>query len=75
MVLPSTSIVLIFYTKTVSKFGRKTYEIHSNGWHEIICEDIILYAKLLLDRKITANLSKRDDLPTPEFPIRRTLKR
>ena len=24
---------------------------------------------------LTANLSKREDFPTPEFPIRRTLKR
>ena len=24
---------------------------------------------------LTANLRRRDDLPTPEFPIRRTLKR
>jgi hypothetical protein len=36
---------------------------------------IVISAKIRKGAILTANLSSRDDLPTPEFPIRRTLKR
>jgi len=54
------------------------FEIDSDCWHEVVIENIVLkntnfcYFYLLV---LTANLKSRDDFPTPEFPIRSTLKR
>jgi hypothetical protein len=53
-------------------------EINTNGWHEIIIENVILSEITLLEEELfvlTANLKRREDLPTPELPMRRTLKR
>ena len=55
------------------------FEINTNCWHEIIVENIILKKRARLDLSIdfilTANLKSNEDFPTPEFPIRSTLKR
>ncbi len=48
-------------------------KVDSNGRHEIIVEDVVLVR--LKIRGLTANLKRRDDFPTPEFPIKSTLKR
>jgi len=54
------------------------FEIDSDCWHEVVIENIVLkntnfcYFYLLV---LTANLKSSDDFPTPEFPIRSTLKR
>ena len=60
------------------------FEVNTNGWHEIIIENIILYQtnnqiRCLLGciwaKILTANLRRREDFPTPELPISSTLKR
>ena len=51
------------------------FEIDTNCWHEAVRERIILKIDVKKIWLLTANLTKREDLPTPEFPIRSTLKR
>ena len=59
-------------------FNSSNFEIYSYCWHEVIMEYIILKYSKYTGHKInllTANLSKSEDFPTPEFPISNTLKR
>jgi hypothetical protein len=40
MVLPSTSIVLIFYEHSYK--SDMAYEVNTNGWHEVVSKYIVL---------------------------------
>ena len=52
MVLPSTSIVLIFYKEEFRLLLLRvqviilTYEVDTDGGHEVVCEHIILLGKI-----------------------------
>jgi len=50
-------------------------EVDSDGGHKAVIEDIILSVRLAEKKVLTANLTRSEDLPTPELPISSTLKR
>ena len=63
---------------------RADLEVHADRRHEVLLELIILKNKISISnsmltvkktRLLTANLRRRQDLPTPELPIISTLKR
>jgi len=66
---------------------RADFEVHSNRRHKVFLELVVLLHRLTISitckkmsspkesRLLTANLSRRQDFPTPEFPIISTLKR
>lgn len=59
--------------------GGKSYEVNPNGVEEVLVERIFLISKsseLSFDGgSLTAYLRRRQDLPTPLFPMSNSLKR
>ena len=49
-------------------------KVDTDSGHKVVSEHVILSTQLVKGW-LTANLTRRDDLPTPELPMRSTLKR
>ena len=58
------------------------FEVYTDRGHEVVIKGVILnnkimlftpcrnsHAKIQMDKSLTANLAKREDFPTPGFPI------